>query len=52
MLDDRAKVRAEEMCNTIEVGIPVGGLAAIAKAHDVELLEWPPGKDGGIRYQS
>jgi hypothetical protein len=50
-LDDRAKDHAEEMCNTIEVGIPVGSLTAIAKAHDIELLEWPPDKDGGIRYQ-
>lgn len=52
LLDDRAKGRAEEMCSTIEVGIPVGSLTAIAKAHDVELLEWSPDKDGGIRYQS
>lgn len=51
LLDDRAKGRADEMCNAIEVGTPTRSLTAMAKAQDVDLLEWPPDEGKGIRYQ-
>lgn len=50
-LDGRARGRAENTCNAVQVGAAVDHLMAIAKENNVELLEWPLDKDGGAHYQ-